>query len=222
MAIGLCLMFGFRFLENFNYPLIASSVTDFWRRWHISLSSWFKDYVYIPLGGNKVNKLKWIRNIFIVWFLTGFWHGASWNFILWGVYFGILLIIEKLVLKKYLDKTKIIKYIYTSIIIIISFLIFNSSSINEILHSLKNMFVINKVPLIGQETLYNLRNYIGIFIVAIIGATPLLKNIINKIRKTKCKNVLNVLEPFVYVILLTLCTAFLIDASFNPFLYFRF
>ena len=116
MAIGLGLMFGFRILENFNYPLIASSITDFWRRWHISLSSWFRDYIYIPLGGNRVSKIKWIRNIFVVWFLTGFWHGASWNFIIWGLYFGIILVIEKMFLKKYLDKTKIIKYLYTSII----------------------------------------------------------------------------------------------------------
>ncbi len=133
MAIGLGLMFGFRFLENFNYPLIASSITDFWRRWHMSLSSWFRDYVYIPLGGNRVSFIKHIRNIFIVWFLTGFWHGASWNFIIWGLYFGILLIIEKKFLKKYLDKTKMIKYFYTSIIIMVSFLIFNSTSLNEII-----------------------------------------------------------------------------------------
>ena len=111
MAIGLGLMFGFRFKENFNYPLVASSITDFWRRWHISLSSFFKDYVYIPLGGNRVSKIKFIRNIFIVWFLTGFWHGASWNFIIWGLYFGVLLVIEKFLLKKYIDKTKIFKYI---------------------------------------------------------------------------------------------------------------
>ena len=106
MAIGLGLMFGFHFLENFNYPLIASSITDFWRRWHISLSSWFKDYIYIPLGGNRVSKIKWYRNIFIVWFLTGFWHGASWNFILWGLYFAIILVIEKIFLLKKLNKTK--------------------------------------------------------------------------------------------------------------------
>jgi len=222
MAIGLGLMFGFRFLENFNYPLIASSITDFWRRWHISLSSWFKDYIYIPLGGNRVSKLKWIRNIFVVWFLTGFWHGASWNFILWGLYFGILLLIEKIFLKKYLDKTKIIKYIYTSVITIISFLIFNSVSLTEIIHNLKNMFLINEIPLVGKETIYYFKSNLVLFIIAIISSTPLLKNIIRRLKETKIEILINILEPITYIVLLTLCTAFLIDASFNPFLYFRF
>ena len=160
MAIGLGLMLGFRFLENFNYPLIAKSITDFWRRWHISLSSWFRDYVYIPLGGNRVSKIKWIRNLFIVWFLTGFWHGANWNFIIWGLYFGTLLVIEKFLLGKLLEKTKIIKYIYTSIIIIISFLIFSVESVPEILTSLKNMFFITDIPITSLETTYYLRRYI--------------------------------------------------------------
>lgn len=222
MAIGLGLMFGFRFLENFNYPLIASSITDFWRRWHISLSSWFRDYVYIPLGGNRVNKLKWIRNIFIVWFLTGFWHGASWNFIIWGLYFGILLVIEKLLLKKYLNKTKIVKYIYTAVIVIISFLIFNSSTTGEIINSLKDMFFINDIPLVGKETFYYFRSNLVLFLVAVICATPLFRNVIGKLKETKYKKVIDVLEPIIYIALLTLCTAFLIDASFNPFLYFRF
>ena len=167
MAIGLGLMFGFKFLENFNYPLIASSITDFWRRWHMSLSSWFRDYVYIPLGGNRVSKFKWIRNIFVVWFLTGFWHGASWNFILWGLYFGVLLLIEKFFLKKFLDNTKIIKYIYTSVIVIISFLIFNSLTVTEIVNSLKNMFLINDIPVTGIETMYYLRSYSILFVVSI-------------------------------------------------------
>lgn len=222
MAIGLGLMFGFKFLENFNYPLIASSITDFWRRWHISLSSWFKDYVYIPLGGNRVNKLKWFRNIFVVWFLTGFWHGASWNFIIWGLYFGILLVIEKLLLQKYLQRTKILKYIYTTVIVIISFLIFSVNSTTEIFNGLKNMFFLNNIPLINQETIYQLRNYLSIFIIAIIGATPLASITINKLKTTKLVRVIDILEPIYYLILLTLSTAFLIDASFNPFLYFRF
>ena len=222
MAIGLGLMFGFRFLENFNYPLIASSITDFWRRWHISLSSWFRDYIYIPLGGNKVSKLKHLRNIFVVWFLTGFWHGASWNFILWGLYFFIFLIIEKYLLKKYLDKTKVIKHIYTILIVIISFLIFNTETIPEIINSLKNMFFINDIPTITKETLYYLRSNIVLFIVAIIGATPFMKLLIGKLKETRLKIVIDVLEPVTYIVLLTLTTAFLIDASFNPFLYFRF
>ena len=222
MAIGLGLMFGFRFLENFNYPLIASSITDFWRRWHISLSSWFRDYIYIPLGGNKVGKLKHVRNIFVVWFLTGFWHGASWNFILWGLYFFIFLMIEKYLLKKYLDKTKVIKHIYTVLIVIISFLIFNTESIPDIINSLKNMFFMNDISIISNETLYYLRSNLVLFIVAIIGATPLMKVVIGNLKETKFVKVINVLEPITYIILLTLTTAFLIDASFNPFLYFRF
>lgn len=222
MAIGLGLIFGFRFLENFNYPLIAQSITDFWRRWHISLSSWFRDYVYIPLGGNRVSKLKWIRNIFIVWFLTGFWHGDSWNFILWGLYFGVLLVLEKLLIGKYLEKTKIFKYLYTSIIIIISFLIFNSNNLNEIFISLKNMFFLNNIPFINNETIYYLKSYLIIFIVSILSATPLFKNIITKLSNTKLKNIINILEVISLILLLTITTAYLIDESFNPFLYFRF
>lgn len=222
MAIGLGLMIGFTFLENFNYPLIADSITDFWRRWHISLSRWFRDYVYIPLGGNRVSALKWLRNILIVWLLTGFWHGASWNFIIWGLYFGVLLLIEKKFLKKYLDKTRIIKYIYTIFIIVISFLIFNASSLQEITTSLKNMFLVNKIPLIGPETLYYLKNYLVLLIISIIGATPLPKIIIKKIQHTKAKDAIDILEPVFYILFLILSTAFIIDASFSPFLYFRF
>jgi len=222
MAIGLGLMFGFNFLENFNYPLIATSITDFWRRWHISLSSWFKDYVYIPLGGNRVSKIKHIRNIFIVWFLTGFWHGASWNFILWGLYFFILLIIEKIFLKKYLDKTKILKHIYTIILVIIGFLIFNSQNTQEILVGLKNMFMINKIPLTTTSTIYYLKNNLSLLIISIIGSTPLIKYIVTKIKTSKYRKLIDLLEVIAVLALLILVTSFLIDESFNPFLYFRF
>jgi len=222
MAIGLGLMFGFKFLENFNYPLIASSITDFWRRWHISLSSWFRDYVYIPLGGNRVSKLKWIRNIFVVWFLTGFWHGASWNFIIWGLYFGIILVIEKFITGKYIAKTKAFKYIYSLLIIVISFLIFNSNTTNEIFNSLKNMFLLNNIELTNPETIYYLKSYLVLLVISIISATPLLKTIITKLRNTKLNKLINILEPITYIVLLILSTAFLIDESFNPFLYFRF
>ena len=222
MAIGLGKMFGFNFLENFNYPLVASSITDFWRRWHMSLSSWFRDYVYIPLGGNRGSKLKLFRNIFVVWFLTGFWHGASWNFIIWGLYFGVLLVIEKFILKKYLDKTRVLKYIYTSLLVVIGFLIFNSNSILDIFDSLKNMFMINDIPFTSYESLYFLRSNLVLLIVSIISATPLMKVIVSKLEKTRLKKVIDYLEVVVCMILLTLTTAFLIDASFNPFLYFRF
>ena len=222
MAIGIGLMIGFRFLENFNYPLIASSVTDFWRRWHMSLSQWFRDYIYIPLGGNRVSSLKWIRNIFVVWFLTGFWHGASWNFILWGLYFGILLVIEKKFLKKYLDKTKIFKYIYTLLIVIVSFVIFSTTSLSQISLELGNMFGINKIPFTGPETTYYLKNYATLIIIGITSATPFVKCIIQKLQNTKLKKIINVMEPIVYILILILSTSFLIDESFNPFLYFRF
>ena len=222
MAIGLGLMFGFTFLENFNYPFIASSITDFWRRWHISLSTWFKDYVYIPLGGNKKGLLKQIRNIFIVWFLTGLWHGASWNFVIWGLYFGTILVIEKIFLKKFLDKTKVIKYLYTMLIVIISFLIFSSNNVSDIIYNLKNMFLINKIPLSTKLTLYQLKNNIILIIIVIISSTPLFKLLVDKLNKSKIKKVIDCLEIVFVIGLLILVTSFLIDESFNPFLYFRF
>jgi len=222
MAIGLGRIFGFRFLENFNYPYISRSVTEFWRRWHMSLGSWFRDYVYIPLGGNRVSALKWIRNIAVVWFLTGFWHGAAWNFIIWGLYFAVILIIEKFVLKKYLDKTHLIKYIYSLLLIIIGFLIFNSGSVNEILSSLKNMFFLSNIPVSDSITLFYFKNYIVLFIVAIILSTPLVKVVVDKLKETKVKGIVEVIEMVVIMALLILCVSFLIDASFNPFLYFRF
>ena len=219
MAIGLGLMFGFHFLENFNYPFIAKSITDFWRRWHMSLSSFFRDYVYIPLGGNRVSKLKWIRNIFVVWFLTGFWHGAAWNFIIWGLYFAVLLVLEKKIWGKYLEKTKIFKYIYTLFFVVISFTIFNSNSLNEVITSFKNMFFLNNIDFINTETIYHIRNYIVILLIGIVASTPLMKNIFIKIKSNKFVSVLEVIYIFV---LLIVVTSFLIDSSFNPFLYFRF
>ena len=222
MAIGLGHMLGFTFLENFNYPLIAKSITDFWRRWHISLSSWFKDYVYIPLGGSRVSKIKWIRNLSIVWLLTGFWHGASWNFIIWGIFFLVVLLLEKLFLGKYLEKTKVIKYIYTSIIVIISFLIFSTENVSDILNNLSMMFTSKGINFINAETLYYLKSNIILLLIGIIGATPLPKNIYLRLKETKLKIVLDIIEPFILIGLLALVTSFLIDDSFNPFLYFRF
>ena len=222
MAIGLGLIFGFRFLENFNYPLIASSITDFWRRWHMSLSSWFRDYVYIPLGGNRKGLLKQIRNIFVVWFLTGFWHGASWNFIIWGLYFGVILVIEKMFLKGLIDRTKVLKYIYTSIIVVIGFLIFSTDNTKDIFVSLGNMFMINDISLTSSSTIYYLKNNLVLLIISIIGATPLMKCLVEKLRLSKFKKVVECLEIVIVISLLILTTAFLVDASFNPFLYFRF
>ena len=219
MAIGLGLMFGFHFLENFNYPFIAKSITDFWRRWHISLSSFFRDYVYIPLGGSRVNKLKWIRNLFVVWFLTGFWHGAAWNFIIWGIYFAVLLLLEKKVWGNYLEKTKIFKHIYTLFFVVISFVIFNSNSLYEVINFLKNMFFINNLKFINSETIYHIRNYIVILVIAVIASTPLIKTLVEKVKLSK---IVSVLEVIYYFALLIVITAFLIDSSFNPFLYFRF
>lgn len=224
MAIGLGKMFGFTFLENFNYPFISKSITEFWRRWHISLSSWFKDYVYIPLGGSRKGTLKLVRNILIVWFLTGIWHGAAYNFILWGLFIGVFLVIEKLWLSKYISKLpKVLRNIYVLFIIMISFIMFNAGSINEAFFNIKGLFGLNKEVFINNYTIYYLKSYLVVLIIAIFGATPLFKNIIEKLKKSKCLNkIINILEPIFLVILLLLVTAYLIDSSYNPFLYFRF
>ena len=224
MAIGLGRIFGFHFLENFNYPYISKSITEFWRRWHISLGTWFKDYVYIPLGGNREGKLKLLRNIFIVWFLTGFWHGANWTFIIWGLLFGIILIIEKLFLGKILEKLpKIVQRIYVLFIVMISFIIFNAENVGQALQNIIGLFGANGENLINQYTLYYLKSYLGILIIAIIGATPLLKVLIEKLKKnTNIREIINILEPILIVFLLMLVTAYLVDNSYNPFLYFRF
>ena len=224
MAIGLGKMFGFTFLENFNYPFISKSITEFWRRWHISLSSWFKDYVYIPLGGSRKGTLKLVRNILIVWFLTGIWHGAAYNFILWGLFIGVFLVIEKLWLSKYISKLpKVLRNIYVLFIIMISFIMFNAGSINEAFFNIKGLFGLNKEVFINNYTIYYLKSYLIVLIIAIFGTTPLFKNIIEKLKKSKCLNkIINILEPIFLVILLLLVTAYLIDSSYNPFLYFRF
>ena len=218
MAIGLGLMFGFKFLENFNYPLIAKSITDFWRRWHISLSSWFKDYVYIPLGGSKVSNLKRYRNILIVWMITGFWHGASWNFIVWGLYFAIFLIIEKAFLLKILEKHKILSHVYTILIVVISFVIFNRTNFSDIQLFLENMFGFGNLTFTNIETNYYLKNYTFIILTAIICSMSY-KKIYIRIKDNK---VFNFIEPIIVIILLILCTAYIVNESFNPFLYFRF
>lgn len=224
MAIGLGRIFGFHFLENFNYPYISKSITEFWRRWHISLSTWFKDYVYIPLGGNKKGLKKQIRNILIVWGLTGIWHGASWNFIIWGLLFGIILIMEKVFLGKLLEKfPNFFKRLYVLFIVMISFIIFNAENMEEVWKNIIGLFGVNGTSLINSYTLYYLRSYIIILIIAVIGATPLLKNIILKLKENiKVNKVINILEPIYILLLLLIVTAYLVDNSYNPFLYFRF
>ena len=224
MAIGLGKIFGFNFLENFNYPYISKSITEFWRRWHISLSSWFRDYVYITLGGNRKGTLKQIRNILVVWMLTGIWHGASWNFVVWGLMFGVLLIIEKFFLAKYLEKMpNIIKRIYVLFIVMISFVIFNADSMGEAIKNIVGLFGANGEALTNKYTLYYLKSYLVTIIIAIIGATPLLKNIIEQLKQNKVMNaVINIAEPICLVALLFITTAYLVDNSYNPFLYFRF
>ena len=224
MAIGLGRIFGFHFLENFNYPYIAKSITEFWRRWHISLSSWFKDYVYIPLGGNRKGLKRQIRNILIVWGLTGIWHGASWNFIIWGLLFGSILIIEKIFLAKHLEKwPSILKRIYVLFIVMISFIIFNAENIGDAWKNIIGLFGANGESLINSYTLYYLRSYVVILIVALIGATPLLKNITLKLKKNeKINKIINILEPICIGLILLVITAYLVDNSYNPFLYFRF
>ena len=216
MAIGLGKIFGFRFMENFNYPFIADSITDFWRRWHISLGSWFRDYVYIPLGGSRCSKTRGLFNIFVVWFLTGFWHGAEWNFILWGLFFWVVLMFEKRFLLSSLKDHKVIAHIYVIFLVLISFIIFNSTSLGEIVVSVKSMLGMNHLPLYNLSTLYYVRSYIVIFVIAMIASTPLMKNLVQKLKWSIY------LEPFLWIVLLVVCSAYLIDGSFNPFLYFRF
>ncbi len=219
MAIGLGKLFGFDFMENFNYPYISKSITEFWRRWHISLGSWFRDYVYIPLGGNKVTKIKWLRNIIFVWFLTGFWHGAAWNFIIWGLYFALFLLVEKLFLLKHLEKTKVIKHIYVLFFVMISFIIFNSANMNEAFSYIGGLFGIGEKTFISTSTVYYLKSYAFIILLGLIGATPLPKIIYNKIKDS---NAVCIMQPIVITVLIIVITAYLVDGSFNPFLYFRF
>ena len=223
MAIGLGKMFGFKFLENFNYPYISKSATEFWRRWHMSLGSWFRDYVYIPRGGNRVSKARNIFNIFVVWFLTGFWHGAAWNFIVWGLFFGVLLLIEKLWIYKYLDNSKVIGHVYALLAAIFSFVVFNAADFGEAFTYIGGMFGAGRISFSSTESVYYLRSYAVIFILAIIGATPIVRNTAVKISESKRFGaVINVLEPVALIALLLIVTGYLVDGSFSPFLYFRF
>ena len=189
----------------------------------MSLGTWFRDYVYIPLGGNRVSKAKFIRNIIIVWFLTGFWHGADWNFIIWGCYFAIFLLIEKFFLIKKLENMKVFNHIYVMFVVIIGFVIFNATSMNQVISDIGGLIGIGELPFVSSEFLYYIRSYGLVLIIAIIGATPLPKKVVHIINsKANGNKLLNLLEPLVMLIIMILITAYLVDGSFNPFLYFRF
>ncbi len=229
MAIGLGKILGFTFPENFNYPYIAGSITDFWRRWHMTLGSWFRDYVYIPLGGNRVPKIKWFRNIFIVWMFTGIWHGAAWNFLFWGLYFAILLIIEKRGLLMLLEKRKWLKHVYLLFFVLISFVIFNAPDMWTAFEDIGRLFGAGDLPFASTEAIYYLKSYGITMIVGIIGCLPIIPWITNKLAEIKEQKpvlvmdvLLGVLKPVILIALVVLSTAYLVDGSFNPFLYFRF
>ena len=223
MAIGLGKMFGFNFLENFNYPYIAETITDFWRRWHISLSSWFKDYVYIPLGGNRVSLIKNLRNIFIVWLLTGLWHGASWNFLVWGLYYGVILILEKTILKKVLEKTpKVIKHIYSIILILVGWMLFRCESFSLILSCIKELFIYSPSDISLLFLHYQgLIPSIPYIIIGIILSTPLINKVANKLRDSE-NLFLKMSYDVIIFALFILALIYLVNSSYNPFIYFQF
>ena len=234
MAVGLGRIFGFHFPENFNYPYIAASVTDFWRRWHMTMSFWFRDYVYIPLGGNRVSPARHLFNILFVWFITGFWHGAGWNFILWGLYYALLLLFEKYVLR-WSDKPPQpglprpgtgplhgFRHVYVAAAFLIGWVFFDADTLSQAVGRLGLMFGGAAQPA-GSEALYYLRSYLLPLIVAAIGATPLPVRVFARITSTaKGAKALTVLEPVYIFALLIVVTAYLVDGSFNPFIYFRF
>ena len=219
MAIGLGKMFGFHFLENFNYPYISKSITEFWRRWHISLSTWFRDYVYFPLGGSRNGKAKTIRNIFIVWLLTGFWHGAEWNFLIWGLYFFVLLMIEKMGFLKVLEKLpNWVAHVYALFFANLSWVIFSYDNFSALSNALKNMFGLSGLPLWNTMSGYYWLAYTPVLVILAVASTPLPKKLFEKLSDKPRA----VVQPLLTLLALVLCTAWLASDSFNPFLYFRF
>ena len=217
MAIGLGRILGFHFMENFNYPYLSRSITEFWRRWHISLGSWFRDYVYIPMGGNRVSKSRWVFNILVVWMLTGLWHGAAWNFVLWGLLYAVFLLAEKWLP---LDKLPgILRHGYVLLVVMLGFVLFNGESLSQVIRDLAGLFGMAGLPLSSAETVYYLRSYGLLFLLGFVGATPVVRNGAIRIGRTKIGMVL---EVVVMIGLLLVCTAYLVDGSFSPFLYFRF
>ncbi len=217
MAIGLGRMFGFEFLENFNYPYISKSVVEFWKRWHISLTTWFREYVYFPLGGSRVPKWKWIRNILIVWTLTGIWHGAGWNFLLWGLYYGAWMLAERLFLGKWLEKLPgAVRHVYTMVIVLIGWALFAVEDMGRLGAYFSSLFGGGGwfSPVDG----YRLRTYLPTLVILAIGSTPLMGKLWDRLgEKARA-----VLQPLLVLGALILCTASLVDAGYNPFLYFRF
>jgi alginate O-acetyltransferase complex protein AlgI len=222
MAIGLGKIFGFNFIENFNYPYMSKSIGEFWRRWHMSLGSWFRDYVYIPLGGNRVGKMRWLFNTLVVWMLTGLWHGAAWTFILWGLLYALFLLIEKWIpaIKKL---PNILKHTYTLLIVMLGFVLFNAVNMTQALGDIGGMFGFARVPFCNRETIYYLSSYGVLLVLGIIGATPLIKTTVVKLTENRhTEKIMQVVEPIVLLVLIVICSAYLVDGSFNPFLYFRF
>lgn len=223
MAIGLGRIFGFRFPENFQYPYLSGSITEFWRRWHISLGSWFRDYLYIPLGGNRKGSARQLLNILLVWLATGLWHGAAWNFVLWGLLYAVLLTAEKLFLLRGLQKLHVLNHVYVLLFVTLGFVLFDASSVQDAAQSIRAMFGGGGLPLVSAESLYELRSCTVLLLLAVVGATPLAKSLCAAVQRSRAgKTALAVLEPVGLTALLAVCTAFLVDGSFNPFLYFRF
>lgn len=222
MAIGLGKMFGFEFNMNFNYPYVSKSITEFWRRWHISLSSWFRDYVYIPLGGNRVSKIKHIRNLLIVWFLTGLWHGAAWNFVVWGLYYGVILIIEKYLLSPVLDRLPdIVRHIYSIVLVVIGWVLFFSSSFGQAADYIRVMFGAGAHGFADRESMYLLTSNLILWLILIFGSTPLVHFRYEHMLRTKKWNT-TIINSVVYAALFIVCIAYLVTETYNPFLYFRF
>lgn len=221
MAIGLGRIFGFHFNENFEYPYISASVTEFWRRWHMSLGQWFRDYVYIPLGGNRRGRARWFLNILIVWLLTGFWHGADWNFVIWGLYFAVWLVLEKLFLLRLYEKLpRFVCHVFVLFLVVVSFVIFNADGMAGACSDLSGMFGMKGLPLWTPETLYYLRSFAVVFALAVLGSTPLVKKCARRLYGTSIAS--GGLRAACALVLLVFVSAYLVDGSFNPFLYFRF
>ncbi len=218
MAIGLGRMLGFHFIENFNYPYLSKSVAEFWRRWHMSLGSWFRDYVYIPLGGNRVKPARWVFNILVVWMLTGLWHGAAWNFVLWGLLFAALLLAERAFpgLQKLPGA---VRHGYVLLAVVLSFVLFNAENLTQAGQDFAGLFGLGGLPLVTEETLYYLRSFGVLFLVGIVGSTPAVKQCAGRIAQTRAGLPL---ELLMMTALLLVCTGYLVDGSFSPFLYFRF